>query len=97
MVFFFLFAGMDQEIKGYIHNVSQVGQGETKKFFDFRVQTESDIIRGVCFSPGKKRAFEEIATNKSPVKIKKFLPDKKPHALDILMGDTVVVEALEKL
>ena len=53
-------AGMDQEeVVGYIHVVSHVGQGQSKKFFDFRLQTQEDVIRGVCFSPGKKRAFED--------------------------------------
>ena len=97
--FFFIFAGMDQDkvLKGYIHDVSHVGQGDAKKFFDFKVQTESEIVRGVCFSPGKKRTFDEMAANKSPVKIKKFMPDKNPHSSDILMNDAVVIEELQTL
>ena len=88
---------MDQEeVVGYIHDVSHVGQGQSKKFFDFRLQTQEDVIRGVCFSPGKKRAFEDAALKKSPVKLKKFIHDKK-NTTDILMNDKVLLEEVAEV
>eukprot|EP00794_Sanderia_malayensis_P002190 gene2190-2493_t len=84
----------EKEIVGYIHDVSHVGKGDTRKYFDFQFQTDSNVIRGVCFSPGKKRSFEEAALKKSPVKLKKFIEDKKAESTDILMNDKVVIEEL---
>eukprot|EP00794_Sanderia_malayensis_P001490 gene1490-1649_t len=84
----------EEEIKGYIHDVSHLGTGESKTFFNFQLQTESETIRGVCFSPGKKRSFEQLAMKKSPIKLKKFIRDKKKDSTDILMNEKVVVEEL---
>ena len=90
---------MDQrkEIIGYVHDVSHVGKGETKNYFDFRLQTESSVIREVCFSPGKKRSFDEAALKKSPVKLKRFMDDKKPDSTDILMKEKVIIEELTEV
>ena len=55
------------EITGFIQNVSPLGQGQTKKHFDFQVQTGTDVVRAVCFSPSKCKAFDEASMNKSPV------------------------------
>ena len=82
------------EVEGYIHDVSHLGKGETKAYFDFKLQMESQTIRGVCFSPGKKRPFEEMAMKKSPVKLKKFVRGKNRDSTDILMNDKVIVEEL---
>eukprot|EP00794_Sanderia_malayensis_P004003 gene4003-4552_t len=46
------------------------------------------------FFTWKKRLFEEAALKKSPVKLKKFIEDKKAESTDILMNDKVVIEEL---
>ena len=86
-----------KEIIGYVHDVSHVGKGDTKNYFDFRLQTESSVIRGVCFSPGKKRSFDEAALKKSPIKLKRFMDDKKPDSTDILMNEKVMIEELTEV
>ena len=55
------------EISGYVHNVFAIGQGQSKKFFDFCLQTENDVIRAVCFSPSKRKAYDEASMKRSPV------------------------------
>eukprot|EP00794_Sanderia_malayensis_P021336 gene21336-23411_t len=87
----------DKEIIGFIQNVSPLGQGQSKKYFDFSVQTENDVVRAVCFSPVKRKAFDEASMKKSPVKIKKFIDDRKQDSNDILMNDKVMLEELDSV
>ena len=97
---FLSFSGMEDRegvICGYVHNVSPIGQGQSKKYFDFRLQTENDVIRAVCFSPSKRKAFDEASMKKSPVKIKRFLPDRNEDSTDILMNEKVVIQELPSI
>ena len=83
------------EIIGYVHNLSPIRTGPTKKYFDFSLQTDSQkSVRGVCFSPQKRKLFADSEENSVPVKIKKFMNDKKEGSTDILMGDFVNLELL---
>ena len=63
-----------------------------KNFFDFSIQTETATVRGVCFSPNKRRCLEDISTSGSPVKLRKFVCDKNPDSSDILMNDSLIIE-----
>lgn len=83
------------EIIGYVHNLSPIRTGPTKKYFDFSLQTDSQkSVRGVCFSPQKRKLFADSEEKSVPVKIKKFMNDKKEGSTDILMGDFVNLELL---
>ena len=82
----------DKEIQGYIHNVSPIKKGPSKNFFDFSIQTETATVRGVCFSPNKRRRLDDISTSGSPVKLCKFVCDKNPDCSDILMNDSLIIE-----
>ena len=42
-----------EELQGYLHDVSTVNKGEKVPYFDMCIQTESELLRGVCFSPVK--------------------------------------------
>ena len=85
-----------KNIAGYVQNVSPIQKGPKKNFFDFQLQTESETcVRAICFSPPKRKLFQECEKNSIPVKIKRFMDDKKPESTDILMGDYIVVEQLE--
>ena len=44
----FPFVGMDK-VEGYIHDVSHLGKGEVKEYFDFKLQMESQIIEEFVF------------------------------------------------
>ena len=79
----------EDEISGYIHNLSPLKQG---KFFEFQLQAERKTVRGVCFSPPKRKRFEELRSSSSPVKIKKFRIDTKSNAEDYVMGHDVLIE-----
>ena len=48
-----------------------------RKYFDFKVQTESEVLRGVCFSPERRQKLEDIQTAKSPVKLKNYTQNNK--------------------
>lgn len=86
---------MEKQIIGYVHNVSPVKAGPKKKYFDFDLQTDSEVsVRGVCFPPPKRKLLVESQEKSVPVKIRKFMNDKKEGSTDILMGDFVNVEML---
>eukprot|EP00794_Sanderia_malayensis_P003966 gene3967-4517_t len=76
----------------YIHNVSPIKKGPSKNFFDFAVQTETATVRGVCFSPSKRRHLEDISLSASPVKLRKFVCDRNPDCTDILTNDSLIIE-----
>ena len=82
-------ADKDEEISGYIHNLSPLKQG---KFFDFQLQAQDRTVRGICFSPPKRKRFEQFSNAGSPVKIKKFRIDTKSNAEDYVMGNDVSIE-----
>ena len=79
-----------EELVGYLHNVAPVNS--VGRRFEFRFQTESKMIRGVCFSPTHQKRFHDISQSTSPVKLKKFSIDTKSNSEDILMGLDVCVE-----
>eukprot|EP00794_Sanderia_malayensis_P020933 gene20933-22989_t len=82
----------EKELLRYIHNVSPIKKGPSKNFFDFAVQTETATVRGVCFSPSKKRHLEDISLSASPVKLRKFVCDRNPDCTDILTNDSLIIE-----
>lgn len=79
----------ENAIFGYIHNLSPI---KKDKYFDFELQTKDKTVRGICFSPPKRKRFEQFSTNNSPVKIKKFRIDTKSNAEDYVMGNDVFIE-----
>ena len=50
-------------VKGYIHDVSPVKRSvqSQKPYFNMQIQTETDLIRGVCFSPARQLEFQRTA------------------------------------
>ena len=85
----------EQTITGFVHNLSPVRNGPTKKYFDFTLQTDAEkSVRAVCYSPQKRKVFEGSANQSRPIKIKKFTVDKKDGSTDLLMSDQVGLELL---
>jgi hypothetical protein len=86
----------DESISGYVQNLSPVRVGPKKKFFDFHLQVEGKkSVRAICFSPAKRKLFDECEKNSTPVKIRKFMHDRKEGSTDILMSEYVIVEELK--
>ena len=68
----------EQSITGFVHNLSPVRNGPNKKYFDLTLQTDAEkSVRAVRFSPQKRKLFEDSAKQSCPIKIKKFIVDKK--------------------
>ena len=89
---------MDKQEKvltGYVHNGSKIGQGASTKYFDFALHTEKEVNHGVCFSPGKRKVFDDAYMKKSPVKVRHVLPDNNKDSTNFLMNDKVVVEEVD--
>lgn len=87
---------MDDECVGFIHNLSPVKNGPKKKYFDFTLQTgEKTVVRAICFSPPKRKCVEQAMESASPIKVKKFLKDKKEGSTDILLGHNAVINQCE--
>ena len=85
----------NNEIVGYIHNVSPV---YNEKFFECQLQgKDQTITRAVCFSPRKRKIFKDYSEKKSPIKVKEFNVDTSSNTNDILMGDSVVLEHYPQL
>lgn len=57
------------------------------KYFDFKLQIEDKTVRGICFSPAKRKRFEEFSTRSGPVKIEKFRIDTTSNAGDYIVGN----------
>ena len=87
-----------KEVSGYVHNLSPIENGRKKKYFDFNLQTGKYIVvRSICFSPLKRKRIEEPFEMSSPIKITRFVNDKKKEgSTNILMGDDVVIGHLKR-
>ena len=85
----------EETITGFVHNLSPIRTGPTKKYFDFSPQTDAGTsVRAVCFSPQKRKLFEDSTKQSCPIKIKRFMKDKKEGSSDILMSDLVGLKLL---
>ncbi len=85
----------EETITGFVHNLSPIRTGPIKKYFDFSLQTDADTsVHAVCFSPKKRKLFEDSTKQSCPIKIKRFMKDKKEGSSDILMSDLVGLELL---
>jgi hypothetical protein len=88
--------GKDTSISGYIHNLSPVKNGPSKKYFDFNFQTEEKtVVRAICFLPRKRKCIEDAMEKSSPIKMRKFVHDKKEGSTDILLSDNVEIDQLQ--
>lgn len=76
-------------MSGYVHCLSPVkgaNENNKKKYFDFAIQTEQSVLRGICFSPEKKREIDNFIKTKSPIKIKKYGENDKFGATSLSMS-----------
>ena len=62
----------NEEMCGYLVNVSPVKSSGNRKYFNFNIQTKSHTRRGVCFSPEKRANMSHFQDQKVPVKINQF-------------------------
>lgn len=79
--------GKTEDIECYMHNTSPLKwtRDKKRKYFDFQLQTEDDVIKGVCFSPEKREKIEHLDKTKSPVKIRKYGENSKFGSLNIVI------------
>ncbi len=82
------------KIDCYIHSVSPIKTGGDKKYryFDFNLQTESKVVRAVCFSPDRKEKFDHYEKTKSPVKITKYSENNRYGTTNVVIERQTVVE-----
>ena len=84
----------NKQVIAYIHNLSPIKTSGNKSthtkstYFDMQLQTENNVVRGVCFSSTKHSEFQAITDKKSPVKLQNFDIDKKDNT-SVLMGAKV--------
>ena len=88
---------MEDELTGYLHNISPLKKGSKTTWFDMQIQTEAEVVRGVCFSAAKHNDFKKYSEQKSPIKIKKFNIDSTGDTKSVLMSPRIQVEPLPEL
>ena len=86
---------MDDELTGYIHNINK--KSAKTSWFDMQIQTQTEVVRGVCFSAAKHNSFKTFSDQKSPIKIKKFNIDTTANTKSVLMSFRIQLEPLAKL
>ena len=81
----------------YIQSFSEVRKGPQKDYFFCQLQTkDKGNVSGVCFSPKKlKEKIDNIAENKSPVKIKNFKVNDK-FGVKIVIDDADIEDLPEQ-
>lgn len=60
------------ELSCYVHGVTQMINSGSSRYATCQLQTESEMVKAICFSPEKIGPPRHAMTSKSPVKIKKF-------------------------
>ena len=63
----FLTYYLDLSVSGYLSEVSpiQVSKDKKRRYFNFSIQNDDTLHRGVCFSPEKRRLFNDIIRDSS--------------------------------
>ena len=74
------------EINCYVHCVTPIKKSGSSTYFNCSLQTESSVIKSVCFSPEKRETLDTLAKQKSPVKIKKFSINKRYGRDDVVIS-----------
>ena len=86
-----------EEIVGYLHNVSPVKKTNKASYFDMCIQTDNDLLRGVCFSPGKQTDFKNVSDKKSPIKLRRFKLEKNSDSNTLLMYHNVSLDSTDDI
>ena len=68
-----------------MHSVSPLKKTGSCTYFNCTLQTESSVIRSVCFSP-EKETLDALSEQKSPVKIKKFSISQRYGRDDVVIN-----------
>ena len=70
-----MFSGDNEKrnLIGYVLSVSpvKIAKRTNKQYFAMDLETESDIKNVICFSPSKRRLFNDAAVQRTGCKIKK--------------------------
>ena len=95
MSYFFFF--LDVSVSVYISDVSliKVSQDKKNRYFNFLIQNDDTLHRGVCFSPEKHRLFNGTK-NYSPhsdIEIKRFR--SSDNSKDIIINEFSSVKKTE--
>ena len=54
---------------GFLHAVKGLREKGANSFFEFHIQTENDVLRGLCFDKSKHSIFIKYSSEKTPVSI----------------------------
>lgn len=79
------------DITCYIHNVSPIKKSGTTKYFNYVIQTKSDVRNGVCFAVDKRETLDSLAQQHSPVKIHKYSLSNKFGRKDIVINKNTLI------
>ena len=88
---------LDSSLSGYLSEVSPVYKKYKKrKYFNFAIQNDNSMYRGVCFSPEKHALFNDISKddNNTGIKIKRFRSSENNE--DIIINDFSSVKKTSK-
>lgn len=85
------FTGSQEPIECYIHCVSPMRISGTTTYFNYDIQTNADVRKGVCFATEKKEAIDTISKQHSPVKISKYTLSKKYGRDDVVINKKTII------
>ena len=85
-----------EELQCYPHNVSPIKKTEKVPYFDMCIQTENELLRGLCFAPVKHEEFKKAGDLKSPVKVRKFKLDKQSDNT-VLVYSNVALDSVDDI
>ena len=88
---------LDTSLSGYLSEVSplKLSKDKKRKHFNFSVQDNDNMYRGVCFSTEKYNLFSEIANDNTSngIEIKPFRSSEIND--DIMVNDFISVKKTE--
>ena len=90
---------MEDELTGYLHNISPLKKGSKTTWFDMQIQTEAEVVRGVCFSAAKHNDFKKYSEHTIHYlwtlhSLAGFKRAVRGLDLEMLMGDGGCVDCL---
>lgn len=80
------------KIDCFVHQVSPIKNSGKTKYFDCKLQTRSSVVKGVCFSPEKKKHLEDFMHTREAVTLTKCDISNKFNVTNIVINKKTNVQ-----
>ena len=74
------------KIHCFVHQVSPITNSGKTKYFHCKLQTRSSVVKGICFSPEKKKHLEDLMRTREAITLTKSEISNKFNITNIVIN-----------